>query len=227
LAVGNYGAASKSAHWDDLFILTNNWLQLTMTMPQPNAPVFPESLRELGEAYLRLLDKWNGVHSLTGLAPAQRFEALLLDSAALLPHLEPIPARALVVDFGSGMGIPAFVIAAHRPDLMVSAIDRSRKKTAFVRQAALELKLANLQAICASIESLAPLNAQFGTAKAVDDLGTLLGWWERHSAPSAPFFAFKGPRWDCSEIGKEWNHKAFPYSLPSMGKRSIVRVERE
>jgi 16S rRNA (guanine527-N7)-methyltransferase len=170
------------------------------------------------------LDKWNGVHSLTGLAPAQCFEALLLDSAALLPHLEYIPAGSLVADFGSGMGIPAFVIAAHRPDLMVSAIDRSRKKTAFVRQAALEFKLANLRATCGPIESLAPLNAQFGTAKAVGDLGTLLSWWKRHSAPGAPFFAFKGPRWDCSEIGEEWNHEAFPYSLPNMGKRAIIKI---
>jgi len=196
-------------------------------MPQPPIPSFPENLREIGEAYLRLLGKWNETHSLTGLAPAQRFEGLLLDSAALLPLIEHILAGSVVADFGSGMGIPAFVIAAHRPDLIVLAIDRSRKKTAFVRQVALELKLGNLRAVCGPIESLAPLNAQAGTAKAVGDVGKLLGWWKTHSAPGSPFFAFKGPGWDCSEIEGEWNHEAFPYSLPSMGGRAIIRIERK
>ena len=197
-----------------------------MATPQPTVPSFPESLREIGKAYLRLLDKWNSVHSLTGFVPVMRFEGLLLDSAALLPHLEPISAGSLVADFGSGMGIPAFLIAAHRADLTVLAIDRSRKKAAFVRQAALELQLGNLRTEYGPIESLAPLNADAGTAKAVGDLGTLLTWWKRHSASRAPFFAFKGPKWDCSEVGSEWSHEAFPYSLPSMGERAIIRIER-
>jgi len=198
-----------------------------MATSQPAIPSFPENLRAVGEAYLKLLAKWNGVHSLTGLVSEQRFEGLLLDSAALLPHLESIPAGSLVADFGSGMGMPAFLIAAHRPDLIVLAIDRSRKKTAFVRQVSLELQLGNLRAQCGSIESLAPLGAHAGTAKAVGDMVTLLGWWNRHSAPGAPFFAFKGPRWDCSEMGEEWNYEALPYSLPSMGERAIIRVERK
>jgi len=198
-----------------------------MATPQPTIPPFPENLRAMGEAYLKLLDKWNVVHSLTGLAPEQRFEGLLLDSAALLPHLGSISAGSLVADFGSGMGIPAFLIAAHRPDLIVLAVDRSRKKTAFVRQAALELQLGNLRTECGPIESLAPLNADAGTAKAVSDMGTLLTWWKMHSAPGAPFFAFKGPNWDCSEAEVEWSHKAFSYSLPSMGERAIIRIERK
>ncbi|MDR2562075.1 MAG: class I SAM-dependent methyltransferase [Holophagales bacterium] len=195
-----------------------------MATPQPAIPLFPENLRAMGEAYLKLLGKWNGVHSITGLAPEQRFEGLLLDSAALLPHLGSILAGSLVADFGSGMGIPAFLIAAHRPDLNVLAVDRNRKKVAFVRQAALELQLSNLRAECGPIESLAPLNADVGTAKAVGDLGTLLTWWKRHSAPGAPFFAFKGSKWDCSDVGREWSHEAFPYSLPSMGERAIIRL---
>ena len=198
-----------------------------MATPQTTSPSFPENLREAGEAYLKLLDKWNGVHSLTGLAPGQRFEGLLLDSAALLPHLGPILAGSLVADFGSGMGIPAFLIAAYRPDLIVLAIDRSRKKTAFVRQVALELQLGNLRAECSPIESLAPLGASAGTAKAVGDMGTLLGWWGRHCAPGAPFFAFKGPNWDCMEVGGDWGYEAIPYTLPSMGERAIIRIERK
>ena len=187
-------------------------------------PVFPSNIQDIAEAYLRLLDKWNGVHSLTALPPAMRFEALLLDSSALLPHLESLSAGSLVADFGSGMGVPAVVIAAHRPDLCVATIDRNHKKAAFVRQAALELELDNIRAICDSAESISPLNAHFGTAKAVGSLDLLLGWWDRHSVHGAPFFAFKGPNWSLSEVKKGWDYEMYPYKLPNLGERVIVKL---
>jgi 16S rRNA (guanine527-N7)-methyltransferase len=189
-------------------------------------PSFPQKLHQTGETYLRLLDRWNGVHSLTALRPSARFEALLQDSAALLPYLESLPAGSLVADFGTGMGIPAIVIAAHRADIYVAALDRNQKKIAFVRQAALELGISNLKPICGSAESIAPLNADFGTAKAVGSVELLLGWWARHSKPGAPFFAFRGPKWDPSEIKGEWNYEAYPYRLPSLGERFIVKLTK-
>jgi 16S rRNA (guanine527-N7)-methyltransferase len=124
------------------------------------------------------------------------------------------------------MGIPAIVIAAHRADISVTAIDRSHKKIAFVRQAALELGLCNLIAICGSAESMAPMNADFGTAKAVGSMELLLSWWARHSNPGAPFFAFRGPTWNPSEIKGGWDYEAYPYRLPSFGERFIVRVTK-
>jgi 16S rRNA (guanine527-N7)-methyltransferase len=196
-----------------------------MKKPSTFVPIFPESLRVAGEAFLQLLDKWNRTHSLTSLAPEMRFEELLLDSSAILPHLESVAAGGLVADFGSGMGIPAAVIAAHRPDLEVLAIDRSHKKSAFVRQVALELNLGNLRSVCSPIESLAPLNASLGTAKAVGKLGTMLGWWEIHSAKGAPFYAFIGPKWNCSEIAGKWGFEAFPYRLINMGERAILKMK--
>ncbi|MDR0499123.1 MAG: class I SAM-dependent methyltransferase [Holophagales bacterium] len=188
-------------------------------------PIFPSKIQDTAEIYLRLLDKWNSVHSITALSATMRFEALLLDSAALIPHLEHLAAGSIVADFGSGMGIPAFVIAAYRPDICVLAIDRSHKKMAFTRQTALETGLNNLRAVCGSIESMPPLNAHFGTAKAVGSLDLLLSWWKRHSARGAPFFAFKGPAWNHSEINGEWDYETYPYTLPNLGERVIVKLK--
>jgi 16S rRNA (guanine527-N7)-methyltransferase len=187
-------------------------------------PFFPQRIHAAGEAYLRILDRWNSVHSLTGLTQEDRFESLVLDSAALFPHLDSLLSGSLVADFGSGMGIPAVIIAAYRPDLCVVAIDRSRKKMAFVRQVALELKLENLRVVCSPVESIEPLNAHFGTAKAVGALDLLLGWWKRHSMPGAPFFAFKGPTWTAAEIKCGWECEVFPYRLPNLGERVIVKA---
>jgi len=189
-----------------------------------NTPVFPSNNLDAAEAYLRLLEKWNSVHSLTAIAPDLRFEALLLDSSALLPHLEALPAASLVADFGSGMGIPAVVIALCRPDIYVAAVDRNHKKMAFVRQVALELGLDNLRAICGSAESITPLNAHLGTAKAVGSIDLLLSWWKRHSVNGAPFFAFKKSAWNHSEINSDWDYETHDYTLPNLGKRTIVKV---
>jgi len=191
-----------------------------------HTPIFPETMLDAAKNYLELLGKWNAVHSITGLAPETRFEALLLDSAALLPHLADLPPGALVADFGSGMGVPAIVLAAHRPDIRVAAIDRSRKKSAFVHQAALELGLGNLNAVCGAIESIQPLGAQLGTAKAVGPLEALLGWWKRHSAEGAPFLSFRGSKWNVDKIGDGWESEIFPYRLPTMGERAIFKLYR-
>ena len=189
-----------------------------------SSPVFPTELLDIADAYLALLDKWNRVHSLTGLAKHSRFEELLLDSAAIIPHLRDLPPASLIADFGTGMGVPAIVIAAHRPDLKVAAIDRNSKKAAFVRQAAMELKLGNLKVICKPVEAIQPLHACLGTAKAVGPTAMLLNWWTRHSAPGAPFFAFKGPNWDSSEIDGAWTNKLHPYCLPSGGCRALIEI---
>lgn len=185
---------------------------------------FPEKILEVAEAYLDILDRWNRIHSLTALKPEARFEALLMDSVALLPHLEPIASGSLAADFGSGTGIPAVVIAAYRPDLCVAAIDRNYKKVAFIKQVGFELKLNNLCVLHGPIESLMPLNADFGTAKAAGSIALIQKWWKRHSAPEAPFYAFKGPKKEALEENSEWNYETFPYQLPNLGERFLIKL---
>jgi len=174
--------------------------------------------------FLELLDRWNQTHALTALPPEARHEELVLDATALLPHLAGLPPGALVADFGTGMGIPAIVIAVCRPDLQVAAVDKVGKKMAFVRQAALELGLGNLKPTPGLAEKLPPLGAQAGVAKAVGPLPLLMGWWERHGAPGAPFFAMKGPEWDAEPKPKGWTCTAHPYCLPTRGGRFVIEL---
>jgi 16S rRNA (guanine527-N7)-methyltransferase len=173
--------------------------------------------------YLDLLDRWSLTHALTALEQDQREEELILDSAVLLPFLRPLPARSRVVDFGTGMGIPAVLIALARPDLELIALDKSHKKIAFVRQAALELKLANLVPMVGRAEAIAPLRAHAGVAKAVGTLDLLGGWWRRHGLPGAPFWALKGPQgpW---EAPAGFQLRTHPYQLPSRGQRTVVEL---
>jgi len=173
--------------------------------------------------YLDLLDRWSRTHALTSLEKEQRQEELILDSAVLLPFLLPLPARSRVVDFGTGMGIPAVLIALARPDLEIVALDKSNKKISFVRQAALELKLANLVPLAGRAEAVAPLQARAGVAKAVGTLDLLAGWWRRHGLPGSPFYALKGLQ-PPGEAPRGFSIRTHPYQLPSRGQRAVVEL---
>jgi 16S rRNA (guanine527-N7)-methyltransferase len=186
-------------------------------------PQLPDWAHAPVNRYLDLLERWNRIHALTALDPDRRFEELVLDSAALLPFLAPLAPGCRVIDFGTGMGIPAVPLAILRPDLELVALDASRKKIAFVRQAALELGLANLRPLAARAEELAPQEADAGVAKAVGSLELLAGWWRRHGRPGAPFLALKGGG-EAEAFPAGCSVQTHPYRLPSRGERAVLEL---
>ena len=93
-------------------------------------------------AYLELMAKWNRVYNLTALRnPGEWVTHHLLDSLSVLPHIR----GPLVVDVGSGAGLPGLVLAMVRPDWQVVSVEAVDKKAAFQRQAAAELALTNVK----------------------------------------------------------------------------------
>ncbi len=190
-------------------------------------PRLPSELNAALGRFLVLLDKWNRTHALTALPPGERREELLLDAAVLLPFLAHLPAGAKVADLGTGMGCPAVVLALARPDVQVMGVDASTKKLAFLKQVAMELPVPNLRAVHGRLEDLPALGADWGTAKALAPLPSLLGWWERHGRPEAPFFALKGSDWQTESVPSGWVATPHPYALPTRGKRVVVELRRD
>ena len=189
-------------------------------------PHLPPGLEPPLRAWLDLLDRWNRTHALTALPPAARWEELVLDPAALLPSLDQLPAGSTVADLGTGMGSPAVVLALARPDLRILGVDASAKKLAFLRQSALELGLRNLEAVHGRFESLPPLGADLGVAKALAPLDQLAGWWARHGGPGAPLLALKGPGWGAEPQPQGWTVGVAPYRLPTRGDRALLTLTR-
>jgi len=191
-------------------------------------PLLPEPAATACQRFLDLLDHWNRTHALTSLPLEDRFEELVLDSWVLVPRLADLPPGARILDLGSGMGIPAVVLAIARPDLEVLALDKSRKKMAFVRQVALELQLPGLRPIAARAEDLAPLDAALGVAKAVGSPRLLASWWERHGHPGAPLLALKSQVWEQEPLpGASWILVPHPYALPSRGDRIVLELRKQ
>ncbi|NKN32929.1 16S rRNA (guanine(527)-N(7))-methyltransferase RsmG [Marichromatium bheemlicum] len=103
--------------------------------------------------YLQLLVRWNRAYNLTAVRdPDEMVVRHLLDSLAVLPHL----CGERVLDLGTGPGLPGLVLAIVAPACRVRLLDSNGKKVRFVRQAVLELGLANAEPVQARIETYRP-----------------------------------------------------------------------
>ena len=111
--------------------------------------------------YQDLIGKWTKVYNLTAVRdPAEMLTHHLLDSlAAITPlnrHLRQagLQQGSTLLDAGSGAGLPGVVIAICCPAVAVTCVDTVAKKAAFIKQAALALKLPNLTGLHARVESI-------------------------------------------------------------------------
>ena len=111
--------------------------------------------------YQALIAKWTQVYNLTAVRdPAEMMTHHLLDSLAAVPplrqHLQGagLGQGAGLLDVGSGAGLPGVVIAICCPDVGVTCVDAVAKKAAFIKQAALVLRLPNLVGLHARVESV-------------------------------------------------------------------------
>ena len=124
-------------------------LGLTMASTQlrdARRSTLPPAARDASSrAYLALLAKWNRTYNLTAIREPERMVTHhLLDALAVLPHL-PQRARLRVLDVGTGGGCPAFRSRSRARDWRVTLLDCNHKKAAFLRQAVIELGLANVE----------------------------------------------------------------------------------
>ena len=154
--------------------------------------------------YLDLIQKWTRVYNLTAVRdPAEMLTHHLLDSlAAISPlrrQLDLLTAAGLVsparpprlLDVGSGAGLPGAVIAVCCPQVQVDCVDTVAKKAAFIRQAALSLKLPNLCGLHARVENLTG-QYQVISSRAFASLPDFTSWSAAALADQGVWLAMKG-----------------------------------
>jgi len=104
-------------------------------------------------AYLELLAKWNKTYNLTAIRePLRMISHHLLDSLAVVPHLR----AGTLADVGAGAGLPGIPVAIVEPERRVTLNDASQKKTAFLRQALIELGIPNADVHAGRVEEWQP-----------------------------------------------------------------------
>jgi len=91
--------------------------------------VIDEDKRQKLLAYVQMISKWNKVHNLTAIRDEVSMMTLhILDSLVTLPLIQQ---DEHILDVGSGAGLPGIVIAICKPDVQVTVIDASQKKSQF------------------------------------------------------------------------------------------------
>lgn len=157
------------------------------------ALALPAGAAEQLLAYAELLMKWNRTYNLTAIRdPMEMVSRHLLDSLAVLPHL-PMSDGAALADAGSGAGLPGIPLAIARREWRITLNDSSQKKTAFLRQAAIELGLRNIEVYEGRVETWRPA-ARFAVviSRAFADLAEFIAKCRHLVVPGGVLAAMKG-----------------------------------
>jgi len=104
------------------------------------------------ELFTAELLKWNRTVNLTSITKHDEIAVKhLLDSRMVSEHIQD---GDLVLDIGSGAGIPAIPLKIFRPEVNVVSVDAVGKKILFQRHAARVLKLEKFEALHDRVENL-------------------------------------------------------------------------
>ena len=151
--------------------------------------------------YLQRLTKWNRRYNLTAVRDPKALVARHVpDSISILPWVDSGP----VLDVGTGAGLPGLPIAIVRPDLSLTLLDSNAKKLRFVRQAATELGLDNLDVVQQRMEQYRPAQSfDMVISRAVASIGAMYRDTAHLVRPGGRFLCMKGARPDAENAAFE------------------------
>jgi 16S rRNA (guanine527-N7)-methyltransferase len=209
----------------------------------------PPGARDKLAAYLELLAKWNRTYNLTAIREPERMVTHhVLDALAVLSQLRDFSTTAAVstttalagtaarpgprvLDVGSGGGVPAIPLAIMRPSWHVVALDSNHKKGAFLQQAVIELRLANVEVVIARVEDyMAAAPFDIVISRAFSDLATFVESSARHLAARGKLVAMKGvyPDEEIAQLPSAFRVVAAPgLKVPGLdAQRHLIIMER-
>ncbi len=142
--------------------------------------------------YLGLLIKWNKAYNLTAVRnPDEMVSRHLLDSLSVVQYVKQYGNDWL--DVGSGGGMPGVPLAIIFPERKFTLLDSNGKKTRFLTQVKLELKLDNLEVIHNRVEAFTPARAFSGIiSRAFSSLADFTNWTRHLGDTNSHWLAMKG-----------------------------------
>jgi len=144
-------------------------------------------------AYLALLAKWNKAYNLTAVRDIDEMVSRhLIDSLSIVPHFIAAGGERWL-DVGSGGGMPGIPLAILFPEKRLTLLDSNGKKTRFLTQVKLELKLDNLEVIHSRVEAYQPAQPFNGiVSRAFSSLEDFSIWTRHLGDGDTRWLAMKG-----------------------------------
>jgi 16S rRNA (guanine527-N7)-methyltransferase len=143
------------------------------------------------EKYAALLTGMGVERGVVGPAEADRIWDRHLLNCGAVAHL--VPARATVVDLGSGAGLPGVVLAILLPGIKMTLLEPLARRVDFLEECLAVLGLTNVQVVRGRAEDYAGrLMADVVTSRAVAPLDKLAGLSIGLARPGGRVLAIKG-----------------------------------
>jgi 16S rRNA (guanine527-N7)-methyltransferase len=163
-------------------------------------PLEPRQVSQFA-LYLAQLKEWNNKFNLTAITSDEEVMVKhFIDSLACLLALPPLPALAAarLLDIGSGAGFPGVPLKIYRPDLRVSLLESSQKKSGFLQHLGGQLGLSGIEVLIGRAEEYGQKNEyrhsyDIVVARAVDTLSVLAEYALPFLKKGGIFVAQKGP----------------------------------
>lgn len=178
-------------------------------------------------SYLRLLGQWNRAYNLTRITgPEDMVVRHLLDSLSARPWL----AGSRILDAGTGAGLPGIPLALVEPARHFTLVDSVGKKLRFLRQAVLELGLANVTPLQARLEDCPAGSMDTVISRALASLADFAASCGPLLVPGGRLVAMKGrhPGDELAALPAPWRATAVArVQVPGLdAERHIVVLER-
>ena len=181
-----------------------------------------EQVRQLLD-YHALINKWNKVYNLSAIRdPLESIKKHFLDSFSILEFIKP----GLLLDVGSGAGLPGIIIAIMMPKTSVFVIDSVGKKCRFMQTVKTELSLTNLTVINSSVE-LFNYHQSFPqvTSRAFSDVSTTIEKVKHLIADDGRYLMMKGDNIN-EEMMQKMKSKVHILKVPFVSdNRSLLEIQ--
>lgn len=168
------------------------------------------------EAFLDLFEKWNRSINLSAASTRAELREHLADSLHVVPVLS---TAGSVLDVGSGGGFPVVIAAISLPAVSFVSLEPVHKKHAFLRTAARELGLSNLDARAERLEDHAARDYSAAMSRATFDLREWLEMGLERVQPGGIVLGFEAvPRSDLPPVTR--------HEYEIAGKRRAIVIAR-
>ena len=173
--------------------------------------------------YLSLILKWNKIYNLSAIRdPIESVKKHLLDSLSIIHFVQP----GLLLDVGSGAGLPGIVIAIMKPETEVFVLDSVGKKCRFMQAVKSELALENLIVVNSRVESFKP-NKSFSqiTSRAFAEASKTIQLTKHLLEENGRYLLMKGSN-VLEEDVDNFNVKVHSMKVPFVSdKRSLLEIQ--
>ncbi len=172
------------------------------------------------ERFAQLLHEWNGIHNLTGAKTIKAINQNIIDS---LYPLTFIQRPHTLLDVGTGAGFPGLVLAIALPDCEIVLAEPLKKRMSFLKYAAIDLGLENVQVEAKRVEQLKHTPFELITSRAVTDTKLLLKLTDHLSDGASSYLFYKGER--VFEEIKQMSHQ-FTYDIVQKNRRNYLYMRK-